>query len=75
MLPEVVSQDSQGRYSIAYSKVIPVVTEAIKEQQAEMERQMAEKDAQIQALRQQNSALAGRLDALEATVKSLSKSK
>jgi trimeric autotransporter adhesin len=37
VLPEVVSQDAQGYYSIAYSKVIPVLVEAIKDQQREVE--------------------------------------
>jgi hypothetical protein len=48
VLPEVVSQDAQGYYSIAYSKVIPVLVEAIKDQQKEMN----EKNADIEALKQ-----------------------
>src|SRR5262249_33223743 len=33
-LPEAVSEDADGRYSVAYSKVVPVLVEGIKEQQA-----------------------------------------
>jgi hypothetical protein len=35
VLPEAVTQDPQGYYGIAYSKVIPVLVEAIKDQQKE----------------------------------------
>src|SRR5262249_46546038 len=31
VLPQVVSQDAEGYYSIAYSKLVPVLVEAIKE--------------------------------------------
>ena len=33
ILPEVVSRDSEGYYAVAYSGVVPVLVEAIKEQQ------------------------------------------
>jgi hypothetical protein len=33
ILPEVVSQDSKGMYGISYTSVIPLMVEAIKEQQ------------------------------------------
>ena len=35
ILPEVVSEDNEGYKSIAYSAVIPVLIEAIKELKAE----------------------------------------
>jgi hypothetical protein len=47
VLPEAVSQDAQGNYSIAYSEVIPVLVEAVKDQQMEI----TNKDAEIQDLK------------------------
>jgi hypothetical protein len=49
VLPEVVSQDSQGYYSVAYSSVVPVLVEAIKEQQNTIQVQ-AEELAQTKAV-------------------------
>ena len=43
VLPEAVSVDAEGVHSIAYTKIIPVLVEAIKEQQG----QMRERDARI----------------------------
>jgi hypothetical protein len=37
VLPEVVARDSKGMYGIAYTSVIPLLVEAIKEQQASIE--------------------------------------
>jgi hypothetical protein len=54
VLPEAVSQDAQGNYSIAYSEVIPVLVEAVKDQQMEI----TNKNAEIQELKT-------RLDKLE----------
>lgn len=33
VLPEVISQDSNGFYSMSYASVVPLLVEAIKEQQ------------------------------------------
>jgi hypothetical protein len=38
VLPEVAFEDSQGMQSIAYSSIIPVLIEAIKEQQKVIEK-------------------------------------
>jgi len=38
VLPEVVNQDEQGLYSVSYGGVVPVLIEAIKEQQKEIEK-------------------------------------
>ena len=35
MLPEAVSQDANGYYSVAYTQVIPLLVEAIRELKAE----------------------------------------
>jgi hypothetical protein len=54
VLPEAVSQDSEGTCALAYSKVVPVLVEAINEQQAALQT----KEAELQALQR-------RLDGLE----------
>jgi hypothetical protein len=38
ILPEVVSQDQSGYYTISYSEIVPVLAEAIKEQQDTIEK-------------------------------------
>jgi hypothetical protein len=53
ILPEAVSQDREGFYSIAYSKLIPVLVEGMKEQQG----QLRAKDAKIAELEMQVSEL------------------
>lgn len=57
VLPEAVNQDAEGVYSIAYTKVIPVLVEAIKEQQQKTERALQAKDAEIKALNQRLETL------------------
>jgi hypothetical protein len=47
VLPEAVSQDAQGYYSIAYSTLIPVLVEAVKDQQKETEK----KEGELQELK------------------------
>jgi hypothetical protein len=37
VLPEVVQQDGNGRYSVAYGNIVGVLIEAIKEQQLQIE--------------------------------------
>lgn len=50
VLPELVQQGTDGYLAVNYLGVIPVLTEAIKELQAEKDQQIAEKDRQIAAL-------------------------
>lgn len=71
VLPEVVTQDASGYYSIAYSKVIPVLVEAVKDQQKEMDRrqqaaemEMKEKNREIQDLKQSLAELKQQVQAL-----------
>jgi hypothetical protein len=52
VLPEAVSQDGDGIFSVAYSKVIPVLVEAIKEQQTQMSEALHRWDAEITELKQ-----------------------
>ena len=52
VLPEVVSQDENGVHSIAYASVIPVLVEAVKEQQQIIE-DLKKKISEIDVLRAQ----------------------
>ncbi len=71
VLPEAVTQDNAGYYSIAYSKVIPVLVEAMKDQQKEI----ASKDAELQQMRQHESEVEARLTALENALKTVADNK
>lgn len=72
VLPEVVSTDTQGYKSVDYSKLTPLLIEAVKEMKAENEAVVKElkvqdeaKQAQIEALKAQNEELRARIEALE----------
>jgi hypothetical protein len=71
VLPEAVTQDSSGYYSIAYSKVIPVLVEAMKDQQKEI----ANKDAELSAIKQHDAEVEARLTALENALKTVAENK
>ena len=47
ILPEVVSMDDKGFYLVAYSSIVPVLVEALKEQQKEIEKQRTAIDALV----------------------------
>jgi hypothetical protein len=61
VLPEVVGPGPDGEKALAYSELIPVLVEAIKQLQAESE----ELRAASQALRAENETLIQRLSVLE----------
>jgi len=61
VLPEVVNQDDQGYYSVSYGGVVPVLIEAIKEQQEDIRDQQEI----INSMQNQNENLKKRLDKLE----------
>jgi hypothetical protein len=68
VLPEAVSVDKQGVHTVAYSKVIPVLVEAIKElrQAAEHQQgQLTDRDAKITDLQNENVALRKEMAALK----------
>ena len=71
VLPEVVSQDSKGYYSVAYSNVVPVLVEAIKEQQntiAQLQAQvteLAQTKAELQQSRTELASFKERLQRIE----------
>jgi hypothetical protein len=71
VLPEAVTKDSQGRYSMSYTAVIPLLVEAIKEQQQQAEASYATKDNQLEQLKQENAALRQRLEAVEKALEKL----
>jgi hypothetical protein len=57
VLPEVVNTDAKGYYRVNYSMLIPVLTEAIKEQQAT-----------IDQLKAENSSVKSDVDKLKAEI-------
>ncbi len=64
MLPEVVTRDADGYYSVAYSEVIPVLVEATKELRAEN----ATLRQKLAALEARDAAREARLTRLEAAL-------
>src|SRR5262249_46222357 len=72
VLPELVSADSNGYKSVAYANVIPVLVEAMKQQQKQLDAVNAENTRlkarleQVDALQLQLSALSARLAEVEA---------
>lgn len=76
VFPEAVKKDSDGMYSVSYLTLIPVVIEAIKEQQQQyqmVEAASAAKDKQLEQLRQENAALRRRLEAVEKALEKIIK--
>jgi hypothetical protein len=69
VLPEVVFKDERGMYTMAYSSVVPLLVEAIKQQQRSAE----EKDQRVTRLINENVALRERLSTLERAVEKLTK--
>merc|ERR1711865_336019 len=65
-IPEVVRTDSQGWKSVQYSAIVPVLVEAMKEQQRKIE----EQDSQIQALAAQLQQQAKEVTKLRGLVQS-----
>jgi hypothetical protein len=68
VLPEVVSQDAKGYYSVAYSQVVPVLVEAIKEQQKELaatQTELQNTKAELASFKEKMSRLESSLHRLE----------
>lgn len=61
VLPELVSTDEQGFLSVSYGKIAPLIVEAIKEQQAQLESQYKEIESLKEELEQLKQLL-GRVD-------------
>lgn len=85
VLPEAVKKDSQGMYTMNYTAVVPVLVEAVKQQQqsfegwqkslAAAEQLLGAVRAENATLKEQNTALAARLEALEQTMTALTAAK
>jgi hypothetical protein len=70
VLPELVHTDAGGYKSVAYQNLVPVLVEAIKQQ----ETQIRSQQAQIETLQAENAAFKerqGRMDALETQLRAL----
>jgi hypothetical protein len=65
VFPEVVTQDQEGNYLVAYTKLVPVLVEAIKEQAAKSESQQRRMERELQAKQEQIEQLEQRLSRLE----------
>jgi hypothetical protein len=61
VFPELVQTDDKGYKSVAYDKLVSVLIEAVKEQQREIQ----EKEAEIQSLKKAMLEIAGRVTAIE----------
>jgi hypothetical protein len=69
VLPEAVSEDANGRLSVAYADVVPVLVEAIKEQQSAFSNLQAENERlalELSETRRAQASFEERLRALEA---------
>ena len=74
LYPEMVTTDADGYKSVDYSRLTPVLVEAIKEQQQQIEAQKAETEAQkaeIEALKARNAALSDQTTADHASLLTL----
>ena len=70
VLPEIVQYDENGIDAIGmdYSKLTPLLVEAVTALRSEQHQQLAEKDDEIGELRTANAALESRLTQLEAAL-------
>ena len=68
VLPEVVSEDAQSYKSVDYSKLTPLLIEAVKGQQAQIEALKAENEAAVRELRAQDEARQAQIEVLKALV-------
>jgi hypothetical protein len=65
VFPEAVMKDQEGNYHLAYTKLVPVLVEAIKEQAAKCEAQQRRMEQELAASREQVQRLEQRLARLE----------
>jgi hypothetical protein len=69
VLPEVVATDAGGQKAVAYQNIVPVLVEAVKDQQkeiAERDARIAEQNRRIGELERRSRQMDARLRALEA---------
>lgn len=74
IVPEIVSEDEKGYLSVDYSKVTPLLVEAMKEQNAVIETQKSEIEKlnkEIESLKSQNSSLIEDVDIIKAQLQEI----
>ena len=67
IVPELVYTDAKGYKSLSYDKLLPLIIEAIKEQQVkitEQQKEMKERDARIRKLEKENERIARAIERL-----------
>jgi hypothetical protein len=76
VLPEIVAYEADGQYvtGMDYSRLTPLLVEAVKGLRAEKDAQFERQQEQITSLQEQNTELKNRLTALEAALSRLSNS-
>jgi len=67
ILPEVVTKDSNGRRSLAYTSIIPLLVEGIKTQQKDIQSQ----NKKIESITKENESLQKRISMLESRLNDL----
>jgi hypothetical protein len=70
VLPELVTTDSNGYKSVAYANVVPILVEAVKTQQKQIE-ELKRKNARIGKVEAENAELKARENAMEAEMAEL----
>lgn len=73
VLPEIVAYEADGQYvtGMDYSRLTPLLVEAVKGLRAEKDAQFEQQQEQITSLQEQNTELKNRLTALEAALSRL----
>jgi hypothetical protein len=67
VLPELVTTDVRGYKSVAYANVVPVLVEAVKQQQ----KQITAKERRLHGLETENALLKAELEAVKAAIRQL----
>jgi hypothetical protein len=70
ILPELVMTDSNGYKTVAYANVVPVLVEAMKQQQKQISTQQKQLEA-LQSVQAENASLRARIQAIESVLTTL----
>lgn len=65
VLPQAVATSADGRKGVSYVSIVPLLVEAIKQQQTQLEAALAKRDAVAARLAAENAELKARLDRIE----------
>lgn len=71
VLPELVHTDDKGYKTLSYDKMVPVLIEAVKEQQIAFNKAISEKDFEIDSLKKAMLEITSRLAAIESSAKTV----